>query len=91
MAEVIWSDEALANLELIVDYIRQFDPRAADRMAARLIDASFRLRDFPNSGRPAGDGRRELPSVPPYVIRYRVDGDTVQILRIRHGAQRAAD
>jgi hypothetical protein len=27
-------------------------------------------------------------AVPPYLIRYRIAGDTVFILRIRHGARR---
>jgi plasmid stabilization system protein ParE len=88
MADVIWTDEALANLELIVDYIEQFDPAAAERMALRLVAASEALRDFPHRGRPAGAIFRELPGVRPYVIRYRVADDAVYIIRIRHGAQR---
>ncbi|WBH15372.1 type II toxin-antitoxin system RelE/ParE family toxin [Sphingomonas radiodurans] len=91
MANVIWTDEALTNLELIVDYIEQFDPQAAVRMALRLISASESLRDFPNRGRPAGETFRELPGVRPYVIRYRVAAEIVYIIRIRHGARRPED
>jgi len=32
-------------------------------------------------------GRRELLSVNPYAIRYRVVGDAVEIVTIRHGAR----
>jgi plasmid stabilization system protein ParE len=88
MADVIWTDEALINLALIVDYIEQFDAPAAKRMADRLLMATDGLRDFPKRGRPAGPIYRELPGVRPYVIRYRVEADTVYIVRIRHGAQR---
>lgn len=88
MAEIVWTREALRNVEAIRAYIAQFDPRAAQRMARRLLDAGDSLRDFPHRGRPAPEARRELPSVPPYVIRYAVREDVVYILRVRHGARR---
>jgi plasmid stabilization system protein ParE len=45
------------------------------------------LQAFPERGRPVAGGLRELPTVPPYIIRYRVAGDAVLILRIRHGRE----
>lgn len=88
MARIVWTREALGNLELIRRYIHQFDPRAAQRMAARLIEACDRLQDFPDRGRAGTGGTRELAMIAPYLIRYRVDGEQVYILGIRHGAQR---
>ena len=88
MARIVWTREALASLELIRTYIHQFDPRAAQRMARRLIEAGDSLRDFPDRGRLAAGGRRELVTIPPYIIRYRFDGERVFILGIRHSAQR---
>ena len=88
MARIAWTREALANLELIRAYIEQFDPNAAARLTARLFAAGDSLRDYPNRGRPAEDGLRELPTVRPYVVQYEVHGETVYILRIKHGAQR---
>lgn len=88
MARIEWAREALAHLELIRAYIEQFDPDAATRLVGRLISACVSLEDFPDRGRPAGDGVRELPSIRPYVIQYEVCGDTVRILRIKHGSQR---
>ena len=32
--------------------------------------------------------RRELAIVPPDVIRYRIKGEIVEIIRIRHGSRR---
>lgn len=87
MAEVEWTDEAVRNLGLIVDYISIFDPAAALRMAQHLIDASNSLRDFPHRGRLTPDGYREVPTVRPYVILYDVSDDRVSILDSRHGAR----
>lgn len=87
MAEVGWSREALAKLDLIAEYIRQFDPRAAQRIAERLFAAGQSLSDFPNRGRPLGGKLREIVTVQPYILQYRVDGDRVLILGIRHAAQ----
>lgn len=62
-------------------------PIAAQRMAARLIQAGEALADFPERGRPARRGLRELAVIYPYLIRYRIMGERVQIVRIKHGAQ----
>ena len=87
MAEVVWTREAVTNVELIRAYIQQFDPGASRRVAERLIAAVDSLAQFPDRGRPVSDGRRELVTISPYLIRYRVSGDTVIVLRVRHGAR----
>lgn len=87
MAEVVWTREALSNLDLIATYVRQFDPGAAQRFALALIDAANSLEEFPERGRPSTNGTRELPIVPPYVIRYEYRDDLVYVLSIRHGRQ----
>jgi plasmid stabilization system protein ParE len=68
-------------------YISVFDLAAADRMIERLPHVGNSLSDFPHRGRPAGNGLREIATVRPYILRYRVDADTVSIVRIRHGAR----
>lgn len=88
MVQIVWTQRALAQLRLIRAYVAQFDPDAAERLAMRLIDAGNSLHEFPDRGRPATVGRRELATVPPYVIRYRVQGDHVVIGDIKHGRQR---
>ena len=87
MVRVVWTRDALVNLRLIRHDIEQFDPQAAERIAQRLIEAGDRLSMFPERGRPASGGTRELVIVRPYVLRYRVDGGTVYILRVRHSAR----
>ena len=89
MARVIWSREALLHLELIAEYIDQFDPEAAQRFARRLIEAGESLHEFTLRGRSDAGGIRRLSIVRPYVIRHRVADDAVLTLGIRH-ARRAA-
>ena len=83
----MWTAEAADNLDAIVSYIELFHPPAAQLIATRLIELADSLADFPDRGRDAGQGRRELTVVPPYILRYRVEGDRVVILRVRHGAR----
>lgn len=91
MPKIVWTDEAIEHLEAIVTYVSVYDPAASERLARRLIELADSLADFPHRGRDAGDGKREMTSVWPYILRYRVKGDTVFILRIRHGARDAED
>lgn len=88
MRKIVWTDQAVENLETIVTYIAAFNQEAAMRLAQRLLDLAESLTEFPDRGRDAGHGRREMTIVPPYILRYRVDGDEVRILRLRHGAMR---
>lgn len=87
MHKIVWTDEAIAHLEAIVTYVSVYDPAAAGRLGAKLIELADRLAEFPNRGRDAGDGKREMTTVWPYILRYRVEGERVIILRIRHGAR----
>ncbi|MFN3946138.1 MAG: type II toxin-antitoxin system RelE/ParE family toxin [Allosphingosinicella sp.] len=91
MRRIVWTEEAVANLEAIRDYVSAFNPAAASRLAQRLIELADRLSYFSDRGRDAGGGRREMTIVWPYILRYRVERDEVIILRIRHGAQEQED
>jgi plasmid stabilization system protein ParE len=57
-------------------------------MAVRLVSAAMSLSEHPDRGRAVGRFR-ELATVPPYLIRYQVTADRVEILRIKHGAQQS--
>jgi toxin ParE1/3/4 len=84
---IVWSRAAREDVRRIRDYIRQFNPPAANRVAAVLIEAADSLAELPERGRQIRAGRRELVAVWPYVIRYRVDDFAVMIVRVRHGRQ----
>ncbi|MDO6416328.1 type II toxin-antitoxin system RelE/ParE family toxin [Sphingomonas sp. BIUV-7] len=88
MVKVIWSDRAIFNLNEIFHFIRSDDPAAADQTAANLMAAAHSLEIFPNRGRPVRAKIRELVTVRPYIIRYRLEDDAIRILFVRHAAQR---
>jgi len=85
---VNFTRRALRDLANIRAYIANDNPRAASRMAVEIVAACDRLEHFPERGRPGlRRGTRELTTVWPYVIVYRVAGTNIDVLSIWHGAQ----
>ncbi|UZK69370.1 type II toxin-antitoxin system RelE/ParE family toxin [Sphingomonas sp. S1-29] len=87
MYRVIWSAAAIIELRAIDDYVSLLNEPAGKRVARRIMTAGMSLVDFPNRGREIAPGIRQLSVVYPYLIRYRVAGDRVEILSVRHGAR----
>jgi toxin ParE1/3/4 len=86
---VVWTKFALRGVWRVYDYLVDYNPQAARHMAEALFAAGDSLVNFPHRGRPVpGTRSRELVSVNPYIIRYRVVGDEVVIQRVRHSARR---
>ncbi len=86
---VKWLREARANLDAEAEFISQDSPAAAGRMIEAIQSAVAGLTKHPAMGRPGRVvGTRELV-VPgtPYVIPYRVKDNTVEIIRVFHGAR----
>ena len=88
MRRVVWTGQALADLETISLYLADFSPDVAARFFIRLKEAGDRLALFAERGRPSGRGTRELTSVKPYNIRFRVVEDRVYVVTVRHAARR---
>jgi toxin ParE1/3/4 len=86
--KVVWSIRSRRDLEAIRAYVGQVRPIAAQRLALRLVTAVQALASHPHRGRPAGTDVRELVAIAPYVVRYRIRSGMVQIIRIKHGAER---
>jgi toxin ParE1/3/4 len=87
---VEWLRSALANLNAEAEYLSQDSPAAAAHMVTKIIRAADNLQRFPGSGR-AGrvSVTRELVvSGTPYLIPYRVRGDTVVLLHVFHAARK---
>ena len=85
---VVWTDPAALDVERIVGYIGQDNAVAARHVARELLVAGDSLAVFPRRGRRGRlPGTRELVAAFPYVIIYSVGTDTVDILRVWHGAQ----
>jgi toxin ParE1/3/4 len=87
MAGVQRSPQAEADLESILGDLNLKDPAVADRYAAAFDEKGQALARFPEIGRRRPEIAANVLStlVPPYVLFYRIDGETVQILRILHG------
>ncbi|MGK6318126.1 type II toxin-antitoxin system RelE/ParE family toxin [Sphingomonas sp. DT-204] len=88
MRRIIWSEPAIRDLAEIRTYIAHDNPLAAAKTAERLLVAASKLEAFPLRGRTIGRGLRQLSTVYPYLIRYRVRPDYVEIMSVRHGARR---
>lgn len=82
---------ALHQLEEACAYIHaKGSPFAAQRMAARFVEAIETLESYPRRGRSVAGGLFELLVVRPYLIRYRIRADMVEVVNLRHAAQRPA-
>jgi toxin ParE1/3/4 len=90
---IVWTAPALRDLEAARAYITLDRPSAAEKQAESIITAVAGLRHFPETGR-AGrrDGTRELVvGRTPYLVPYRIRGETIEILRVLHGRQKWPD
>lgn len=88
MAEIIWTEPALQDLEAIADYIALDKPSAAAAYVQKVFKRIERLEKHPNTGKKI----EELPSsfyreiiIPPCRIFYRKDSDLVVILHVMRG------
>lgn len=89
MAEVVWSEKALARLQEISDYIAESNPAAAAKIVDGISLRVDQLESHPESGY-----RYEESTLPirilvygKYRIAYVVEGkDRVSILGVFHGA-----
>ena len=88
--QVRWLRRALRNLDEEAQNIARDDPEAAARIVEHIATSVDRLATYPALGRSGRvPGTRELVvSVTPYLIPYRVRGETVEILRVFHGARK---
>ena len=85
MAEIVWSEPALADLDAIADYIALENPVAAVELVKRIVGHVEQLTDHPNSGsRPQELGRSRYRQIvePPCRVFYRYDGHKVFILHV---------
>lgn len=89
MAELIYSEQALADLVRLTDFLSEGDPAAAMETVGLIEEAVGVLRRHPLIGRPVEFDLRELVisrGRTGYVALYSVEEtrDTVLILAIRH-------
>ena len=88
--EIIWRHVALNDLEAIRRDIAHENPAAGARIRAAIRNAVEQLADHPHLGRPGRvEGTRELVTAGmPFIVVYRVLGNSLRILSVIHGARR---
>jgi plasmid stabilization system protein ParE len=83
MAEVIWTEPALSDLDAIADYIALDNPLAAHELVQRVFDHVAQLQEHPESGsRPPELKRSRYRQIiePPCRVLYRYANPHVYIL-----------
>ena len=83
---ISWSPLAVGDIRGISDWLEQdATPATALRSVGAIRHRARFLEDFPHGGRPHGDGQRILRVFDtPYLIRYRIKNDTVEVIRVHH-------
>jgi toxin ParE1/3/4 len=85
--QIDWTDRAGTDREAAINYIAQDNPTAALSQLNEIEGQTDRLADYPKLGRSGRvKGTRELV-VNRTIVVYRIQGGSVQILRLLHGAQ----
>jgi plasmid stabilization system protein ParE len=86
---VRWTPAAALDLQSINDYLKDHHPHFREATIRKLYGAIQSLKEWPHLGRVGREeGTRELLFSPlPYVAVYRVNQDSIEVLRIYHGAQ----
>lgn len=90
MPRLVWSDEAVHDLDRVYAFLAKKSIDAAVAAIKVIRKKSSLLEKFPNAGRPAADlepEHRELIipfGAAGYILLYRVEEDTVYILGLMH-------
>ncbi len=89
MYEPRLTELAEADLDELWEYIAGNNPDAADRMVDAVLEGSRMHVRFPGMGQNRDDLQPGLRCfvVSPYVVFYRPEEDTIEVLRILHGAR----
>ena len=84
---VRWSQTALNDLDEIYDYIDFRNPQVALRVKLSIVETGLLLGEFPELGVVVVETnmRRRVIGGLPYILIYRIVGNTIQIVSVVHG------
>jgi plasmid stabilization system protein ParE len=86
--KVIWTKEALADIEAIAEYIEKDSFFYASSVVSKILDVAKFISTFPFSGRVVPEENNEVVRehfVYSYRVIYEIRKDTVYILAVVHG------
>ena len=90
MPQLIWSPEALADVQRLYRFLSEKNPDAARRAASAIRDGMKIVADHPDVGRPVDDLDPEFQEWPisfgasGYVALYRLEKDVALVVAVRH-------
>ena len=88
---IAWSREAIDDLARLRGYISENNPSASQRVALYILHQVEAVLpdnpEFGRTGRVAGTRELVIPKTP-FIVPYRVNEQSLEILRIYHVAQR---
>ena len=90
MPQLIWTPEALADVQRLYRFLTEKNPDVARRAAGAIRDGMQIIADHPDAGRPVDDMDPEFREWPisfgasGYVALYRLDQDVVLVVAVRH-------
>jgi plasmid stabilization system protein ParE len=90
MAQIVWTEPALNDLDAIADYIALENPAAAGELVRRVFANVEQLEAHPESGsKPPELGRSRYRQIvePPCRVFYRFDGERVFVLYVMRAEQ----
>jgi toxin ParE1/3/4 len=88
--KVVYTDEALEDLDGILAYIASHYPTVYDPFKGRLRSVISRISRWPDSAQEVAErpGVRVVPLIRyPYKVFYRSTGEVIEILHIHHAAR----
>lgn len=90
MVKIVWSENALEDIEQISEFISKDSSDRAALFVSRLIDATDKLLHYPNSGRVIPEVKKEEYReviYGAYRIMYRLKPNEILILAVIHSAR----
>jgi len=89
MDDIVWTEDALQDLDDIAAYIALDNPKAAENIVRRIGEVVASLSFFPRIGRAGriADTRELVIDDTPYIAVYRLR-DRIEVLSIYHGARK---
>jgi toxin ParE1/3/4 len=90
---IVYAPRALRDLKNIGAYLTERNPEGAANALGAIKSSIDTLSFFPQIGRLVDEaGHRRVPVVRyPYLIFYRIDGNELLILHVRHTSRRTID
>ncbi|EGR1161323.1 type II toxin-antitoxin system RelE/ParE family toxin [Vibrio sp. 1403] len=90
MSQVIYTPSAIRDLDRIREFLKAKDPRAAARAGLKIISSMREVAKASSIGKPIENMPQEFRDwiiefgKSGYVARYRISGDKIVVLAVRH-------